>query len=105
MEEDREKGRVKQLDGIREVWYNRDTKGTNVKKKPKPLKLTAADVDAIEGEIDFLTYHIGDCRKKHKKIDLEFIKWHTKNLYEWIIQIEMLHKGKIPRVGIDTPNW
>jgi hypothetical protein len=52
-----------------------------------------------------MTHHISECRKNHKKISLEFIKWHTKNLYEWIIQIEMLHKGKIPRVGIDTPNW
>ena len=76
-----------------------------MKKKSKPLKLTAADTVAIESEIDFLTHHISECRTKHKKISLEFIKWHAKNLYEWIVQIEMLHRGKIPRVGIDTPNW
>ena len=76
-----------------------------MKKKSKPVKLTAEDTVAIEGEIDFMTHHISECRKNHKKISLEFIKWHTKNLYEWIVQIEMLHRGKIPRVGVDLPNW
>ena len=76
-----------------------------MKKKNTGINLTEDDVFAIESEIGFMTNHISKCRKNHSKMSLEFIKWHTKNLYEWIVQIEMLHRGKIPRAGIDTPNW
>lgn len=60
------------------------------------------EIEMIESDIKMLRSYIAKCRKQHKKISMETVKWYASNIYDAAEQKRRFDNNlPIGRSGID----